>query len=49
MTEPRKIARYGWIPDLPDECDHGDRLPLQAAGTRSDRGRIQLFDRELRQ
>src|SRR5260221_14356323 len=22
MTEPRKIARYGWIPDLPDERDH---------------------------
>ena len=22
MTEARKIARYGWIPDLPDERDH---------------------------
>jgi C1A family cysteine protease len=22
LTEPRKIARYGWIPDLPDERDH---------------------------
>src|SRR4029077_8900320 len=22
MTEPRKIARYGWIPDLPDDRDH---------------------------
>jgi C1A family cysteine protease len=22
MTEPRKIARYGWIPDLPDQRDH---------------------------
>src|SRR6202795_3091486 len=22
MTEPRKIARYGWIPGLPDERDH---------------------------
>jgi C1A family cysteine protease len=22
MTEPLKIARYGWIPDLPDERDH---------------------------
>src|SRR5438132_4987947 len=22
MTEPRKIAHYGWIPDLPDERDH---------------------------
>jgi len=22
VTEPRKIARYGWIPDLPDERDH---------------------------
>jgi C1A family cysteine protease len=22
MTEPRKIAGYGWIPDLPDQRDH---------------------------
>ena len=22
MTEPLKIARYGWIPDLPDQRDH---------------------------
>jgi C1A family cysteine protease len=22
MTEPRKIARYGWIPDIPDQRDH---------------------------
>jgi C1A family cysteine protease len=22
MTEPRKIQRYGWIPDQPDERDH---------------------------
>jgi C1A family cysteine protease len=22
MTEPRKIERYGWIPDLPDDRDH---------------------------
>ena len=22
MTEPRKIARYGWIPDLPDDRDN---------------------------
>jgi len=22
MTEPRRIARYGWIPDLPDDRDH---------------------------
>jgi C1A family cysteine protease len=22
MPEPRKIARYGWIPDLPDDRDH---------------------------
>ena len=22
MTEPRKIARYGWIPDQPDQRDH---------------------------
>jgi C1A family cysteine protease len=22
MVEPRKIARYGWIPDLPDDRDH---------------------------
>jgi len=22
MTEPRQIARYGWIPDIPDQRDH---------------------------
>ena len=22
MTQPREIARYGWIPDLPDDRDH---------------------------
>ena len=22
MTRPRKIARYGWIPDQPDQRDH---------------------------
>ena len=22
MTRPRKIRRYGWIPDLPDQRDH---------------------------
>src|SRR3984893_6029683 len=29
MTEPRKIARYGWIPDLPDERDHIYAAPPQ--------------------
>src|SRR5258708_36119100 len=29
MTEPRKIARYGWIPDLPDERDHMYAAPPQ--------------------
>jgi C1A family cysteine protease len=29
MTEPRKIARYGWIPDLPDERDHMYAAPLR--------------------
>ena len=29
MTEPRKIARYGWIPDLPDERDHMYAAPAQ--------------------
>ena len=29
MTEPRKIARYGWIPDLPDERDHVYAAPPQ--------------------
>jgi C1A family cysteine protease len=29
MTEPRKIAHYGWIPDLPDERDHLYAAPPQ--------------------
>src|SRR2546427_5103422 len=29
MPEPRKIARYGWIPDLPDERDHIYAAPPQ--------------------
>lgn len=29
MTEPRKIAHYGWIPDLPDERDHIYAAPPQ--------------------
>jgi C1A family cysteine protease len=29
MTEPRKIERYGWIPDLPDERDHIYAAPPQ--------------------
>ena len=28
MTEPRKIARYGWIPDIPDQRDHLYAAPL---------------------
>jgi C1A family cysteine protease len=27
MTEPRKIARYGWIPDQPDQRDHLYAVP----------------------
>src|SRR5450759_2545817 len=27
MTEARKIARYGWIPDLPDDRDHRYAAP----------------------
>src|SRR2546422_10014530 len=29
MTDPRKIAHYGWIPDLPDERDHIYASPPQ--------------------
>ena len=29
MTEPRKIARYGWIPDQPDQRDHVYAAPSQ--------------------
>jgi len=29
MTEPRQIAHYGWIPDLPDERDHMYAAPAQ--------------------
>ena len=29
MTDPRKIAHYGWIPDLPDERDHMYAAPPQ--------------------
>src|SRR5579872_7056625 len=29
MTEPRKIARYGWIPDQPDQRDHLYSVPPQ--------------------
>jgi C1A family cysteine protease len=29
MTEPRKIARYGWIPDQPDQRDHMYAAPPQ--------------------
>jgi len=29
MTEPRKIAHYGWIPDLPDQRDHIYAAPPQ--------------------
>ena len=29
MTRPRKIARYGWIPDQPDQRDHLYAAPTQ--------------------
>lgn len=29
MTEPRKIRRYGWIPDVPDQRDHLYAAPPQ--------------------
>jgi len=29
MTKPRKIARYGWIPDQPDQRDHLYAAPTQ--------------------
>src|ERR1700752_2140455 len=29
MTEPRKIAHYGWIPDQPDQRDHLYAAPPQ--------------------
>src|SRR6202162_1518748 len=29
MTRPRKIARYGWIPDQPDQRDHLYAAPAQ--------------------
>src|SRR6202162_5274489 len=29
MTRPRKIARYGWIPDQPDQRDHMYAAPAQ--------------------
>src|SRR5258708_3505570 len=29
MTEPRKIARYGWIPDQPDQRDSLYAAPAQ--------------------
>ena len=29
MTRPRKIARYGWIPDQPDQRDHLYSAPAQ--------------------
>jgi C1A family cysteine protease len=29
MTEPRKIAHYGWIPDQPDQRDHLYAAPAQ--------------------
>jgi C1A family cysteine protease len=29
---PRKIARYGWIPDIPDQRDHMFAAPLAALG-----------------
>jgi C1A family cysteine protease len=34
MAEPvsRKIARYGWVPDLPDARDHAYSAPLMALG-----------------
>jgi len=29
MTEPRKVAHYGWIPDQPDQRDHLYAAPAQ--------------------
>src|ERR1700686_36433 len=29
MTRPRKIAKYGWIPDQPDQRDHLYAAPAQ--------------------
>lgn len=29
MTKPRKIARYGWIPDQPDQRDHMYAAPAE--------------------
>src|SRR6184192_3498556 len=29
MTQPRKIRRYGWIPDQPDQRDHLYAAPPQ--------------------
>src|SRR5438445_13366091 len=29
MTQPRKIRRYGWIPDQPDQRDHLYAAPSQ--------------------
>src|SRR5438552_5167004 len=29
MTQPRKIRRYGWIPDQPDQRDHLYAAPAQ--------------------
>ena len=29
MTEPRKIAHFGWIPDQPDQRDHLYAAPAQ--------------------
>ncbi len=29
MTKPRKISRYGWIPDQPDQRDHLYSAPSQ--------------------
>src|SRR5579864_6860535 len=29
MTRPRKIARYGWIPDQPDQRDHMYAAPAE--------------------
>jgi C1A family cysteine protease len=31
-ARPRKIARYGWIPDIPDQRDHMFTAPLAALG-----------------
>jgi C1A family cysteine protease len=41
MAEPRKIARYGWVPDLPDHRDH---LMVTAPTLSPDIGTVEAHD-----